>query len=113
MILLTAEAMSPDYPQQIAAGLRTIRRRRRAAWIVFFLFLPATGLADLSFRWVHSRFIALGILLVWIGVYALAGHRLVFTRCPRCGELFHSRRDWRGPMGMFTRACLHCGLRLR
>jgi len=105
--------MPRDYPQQIAAGLRTIGRRRRAAWIVFLLFLPVMGLAGVSFRWVHSRFVAFGSCFVWMGVYALAGHRLVFTRCPRCGELFHSRRDWRRPMGMFTRACLHCGLRLR
>jgi hypothetical protein len=43
--------------------------------------------------------------LVWLAAYLLAGHRMAYFPCPRCGMPFFYRRWMYAP---WTKECLHC-----
>lgn len=87
----------------IASGLEDIRRRRRVVWIVFFLYLPVVALADLIFTNAVAPYVA-GF---WMAVFGISGFRVWSSRCPRCGERFHTTNWWHN---CWTRRCLHCQL---
>ena len=46
------------------------------------------------------------IVLVSVAFYALITLRLVFIKCPRCGQLFHNVLGFHNPL---SRNCSHCG----
>lgn len=86
-------------------GLHAIRVRRRCVWIVLALFFPVCLLALRLFGEKAGTYVALS----WMLVFAVASLRVHFSRCPRCGDLFHSTGSWHNP---WVRKCMHCGLRL-
>jgi len=48
------------------------------------------------------------LILIWFVTSAIAGIRLSFFKCPRCGRQFFA--TWWYHNG-FARRCVHCGLR--
>lgn len=107
---LRAMAASMDAtPEQITAGLATIRQRRRAAWAALgtAVAVGAVGsavVAGQAFALVVAAYIALGLR------WGALAHRALLTPCPRCGETFSKTWWYRSP---WTQYCRHCGLSLR
>ena len=96
----------PEVSQkELAAGLMEIRRRRRAVWMLFLLFVPAI----LLFNVFGKTGAAVGSAL-YIAVTCVVGWRLLYSRCPRCRGYFHKTRFG---YNMITRECLQCHLDLR
>ena len=90
--------------REIDEGLARVRRRR-ALLIAVGASLPiALGVFFLA-PW--PRGVREGIVLAWIAAYSLATMLHVFSRCPRCGHLFHSVRGFHNP---FAPRCRGCGL---
>lgn len=105
--LLNLQNMHPKSKAAlIASGLEEIRRMRRMAWIVFFLFVPVIMLADL----LPGDIVAPLVMGVWIILFCFSGFRVWLSRCPRCGERFHVKTWWHN---IFARNCLHCRLPLK
>ncbi len=106
----------PGSDRPYAPSWRRYRNQSRAFWLVFLLYIP--GIAALNRALGPSRdnttVIALAAFAVLI-LFAALGYRKFGLRCPRCGEPFFRRFDYR-PWRMdwrerpFTRRCLHCGL---
>jgi hypothetical protein len=87
-----------------------IRRERR--WLLGWAATLGPAL------WVAARAadceIALaGVALVWTIGIALAAGRLMFARCPRCGQLFHSSNGAPSVTKLFASRCGQCGMRLK
>jgi hypothetical protein len=102
---LDADTMRQKSLDVIGEGLEEIRRRRRFVWIVFFLFIPVVLLAHVLFGDLVARYVGLS----WMGLFAFVGMRVGWSRCPSCGERFHSTGYWHNP---WTQKCLHCRLHL-
>ena len=90
-------------PAEYAAGLKKVRQRRRALWLVILIYLPAMMIAldspDYK-TWVTVVFSTWIVLLITAVAFAC------LVRCPRCGECFHTH----GPTFLPFRRCLHCAL---
>jgi len=82
-------------------------RRRRAFLFSVFAALPVTLAAFFLTPW--SREMREALVLAWIAIYSLATMLHVFSRCPRCGHLFHSVLGFHNP---FARTCRGCDLRV-
>ena len=90
--------------EHYAEALTDIRRRRRLLSILFLGYIPAVmALAQL----VRS---VMTVVFGWMALVAVAGLRVEWARCPRCGNHFHSTVFWHNP---WTRRCLHCRLHVR
>jgi len=108
-------------------GLTRIRRRRLVMFALFLLFVPVELLVMTAVS-VRAAFL---LFPVWAVAYLVSGFAVIYSRCPRCGELFHQGpfpwpyerrflgvvqpstvRRW--PVVMpTTRRCLNCGLGLK
>lgn len=87
-----------------------IRRERR--WLLGWAITlgPALWFAARA----ADRAVALaGVALVWTIGIALAVGRLMFARCPRCGQLFHSSKGAPSVAKLFAGRCGQCGMRLK
>jgi len=93
-------------PSSLAPALVRIRRRRIALitvvallplFVVAFLFGPGTR---------HAREL---LLLTWVASWAMTTMAVAFSRCPACGQLFHSVLGLDNPL---ARSCRGCGLAL-
>ena len=80
-------------------------RRRRAFALGVFAALPFTLAAFFLTPW--SRETREVLVLAWVAIYSLATMLHVFSRCPRCGHLFHSVFGFHNP---YARTCRGCGL---
>jgi hypothetical protein len=86
----------------ISSELRKIRRLR--AGLAFSLILLALSVCFFYLApW--SASVRESIVLVSVVFYALITLRLVFIKCPRCGQLFHNVLGFRNPL---SRKCSHC-----
>jgi len=93
-------------------GLRRIRLRRRLMWGTLLSFLPGAvlvGHLGLSTKVLNMMGAA------WLAAAVVFSFVVAFSRCPRCGKLFHSRQImwlliW---SNAFTRRCLNCALALK
>lgn len=87
-------------------GLTRIRARRRRVWVVWFGSFLVVGLFG---SLTESPQLTLYLALASMGLFVAAMVAVAFSRCPRCGKLFHQgmvlRNSW-------TNRCLHCGLPL-
>ncbi len=94
---------TPVDPREYRTGLKKIRKRRLALWLVIAVYLPAMMVAldspDYQ-TWVTIVFVTWIVLLIIVVVFAC------LVRCPRCGECFHTH----GPTFLPFRRCLHCAL---
>jgi hypothetical protein len=86
--------------------LRRIRRRRRCLWGLILVYVPGIWLTLELTRSDRKTGIVFG---VWVVLVAAAALWTAFSRCPRCGNLFHVH----GFMPLYLGRCLHCGLGLR
>ena len=86
-------------------ALRQIRLKRLQLWAVFISYLPAIGV---TLAVSDSQGAPMAICLLWVLFAAIGGVRVSFSRCPRCGNLFHMR----GAMTSWGRRCQHCQLSL-
>jgi hypothetical protein len=104
---LAGKDMSSQHDEDnvMMEGLHEIRVRRRCVWIVFAAYIPVCLLAVRLFGDKAGGYAA-GLCML---VFAVAGARVHFSRCPRCGNLFHSTGFWHN---IWVRKCMHCGLRL-
>ena len=85
-----------------AEGLARIRRRRRRLFLVLGA-LPLVLLAHAVAPWPRE---ALQLLvLAWVATYSLVTIQFVFSRCPCCGQLFHSVLGWHNPLSPTCRGC--------
>ena len=89
-----------------ANDLRRIRRFRQGLSASLALLLASVVLY--YFAPLPSR-IREFIVLAGVAVYALSALLVVFSRCPRCGRLFHNVLGFNNPLSRF---CSHCGLSL-
>lgn len=87
-------------------NLETIQRLRKL-WIVACTILVGSVALFYFMSW--SLVVREFVVLVGVAVYGLATLLLIFTRCPRCGHLFHNVLGFNNP---FSRVCSHCGLPL-
>jgi hypothetical protein len=85
-------------------SLRKIRRLRKW-WVVAISMLMLSVALFYVGPW--SIVVREIIMLGGVGVYGIATLMVVFSRCPRCGHLFHNVLGFRNP---FSRLCGHCGL---
>lgn len=95
-------------PEQRVA-LRAIRRRRLFFWVELALGLM---LLVVALRYTHSRLLMLAIVILNAATLARFAGRAAFSRCPRCGQYFHSTTSNPTVWNLLTRRCLHCGLAL-
>lgn len=80
-------------------------RRFRKWWVVAVFMLVISVVVFYVGPWpVHIREI---IVLMGVGLYGIATLLVIFSRCPRCGQLFHNVLGFRNP---FSRFCSQCGL---
>jgi hypothetical protein len=84
------------------------RRWRRAAWLMFFLFMPFGALAATFCHFVFAdenkaMWIIVPYLFAWVIVWNIA----VSMRCPRCGKMFF--RSW-WYTNNFVQRCPNCRL---
>lgn len=93
--------------------LKQLSRRRLLLFLAWGGFLPAEIFVgnplDVYFG-SSTPFAVIAVLA--IALFAYAGLRVGYFRCPRCGKRFTYKR-YRGFIGYqnpFTSACLHCGL---
>lgn len=98
---------SPESDRYRRAWL-SLRLRRRIAFGLMFLYLPAVALVMLGSH-DPERYGSLAAKL-WLAAVAVAGIWLSLFRCPRCGHLFGFSWAFSNP---FARRCLHCGLSVR
>src|SRR3954453_10491004 len=86
-----------------------LRLRRLLFWSLFITYLPASFALGLGLQLVTDSERAFPITAgVWVAAMMVTGWSLALWKCPRCSHRF----GLRGLYGnLFTRKCLHCGLR--
>ena len=78
---------------------------RLRAGLAFSLILLALSISFFHLApWPVS--VRKSVVLVSVALYAVITLRLVFIKCPRCGQLFHNVLGLRNPL---SRNCCHCG----
>jgi hypothetical protein len=91
--------------------LRKIKKRKRVMWFLFVSFPFVTlAFAKVSGSEKYTTIFA----IVWGLLFICAGSVVHLSKCPKCGEQFHSKSKF--PLGghnPFTRKCLNCGLDIR
>jgi hypothetical protein len=93
-------------PDDVAAGLMTLRRRRLVAFVVPFAWLL---LSAILLPRVPMRFLSTVFFLSAIPLFVLV-FRCFFSACPRCRQhFFISSNLFHGSLTQ----CIHCGLPLR
>ena len=96
--------LQPD--DNLAAGLKTIRRRRLVAFVVPFAWLLLTAI---FLPRVPMRFLSTVFFLSAIPLFVLV-FRCFFSACPRCRQHFFISSN---PFQASLTRCMHCGLSLR
>jgi YD repeat-containing protein len=95
-----------------AAAWQDRRRRMLVFRTVQFSFVVVIGFAYLS--WIHFNTLIgpLFILLTWHVIYIASAVWLNSFRCPRCGEFYYWRLQWKDSLERQNnwRSCRHCGL---
>jgi len=91
--------------QRFDEQLKQIRHKRMQLWAVFISYLPVIGIT-LSVS--EGNLAPAMVCIIWIILAAIGGMRVSFSRCPRCGNLFHMR----GAGTSWGRRCRHCQLSL-
>lgn len=104
----------------IYSGVKTLRKRRRRLWLALRValggFAIVVGGGIVAHRHgpglIALSAAALGVALFVAGVvlFAVTWYVTAFSRCPRCGQLFHLYLFW---FRVFSKKCVHCGLPLR
>jgi hypothetical protein len=88
-----------------------LRRKRRRAWAVPFIFIVAAGCAAKVYEAAAGhpmgKLVFCALFGPLIPLFFTVSRRALDVRCPRCGERFSARRGRRNPS---TRKCLHCGI---
>jgi len=90
----------------LTSGLGRIQQRRQILLGVLVMLVPAIL--------VHQgmggpRLLRDAIVLGWVAAYAVTAMVMVWSRCPRCHQLFHRVLGFHNP---FSRRCQSCGLGL-
>ena len=80
-------------------------RRLRAGWLLSLVLLALSVLLFYVMPWALA--VRQGVVLACIAVYAVATVLVVFSRCPRCGYLFHNVLGFNNPL---SPSCSHCRL---
>src|SRR5512138_2800814 len=85
------------------------KRRSNWFWIITFGYLPgvtATG-ALLKYIYGTNRPVFIAALFWMLGI-GIAGWRLTYWKCPRCGNWFFAKWYF---VNQLARKCVHCGLK--
>jgi hypothetical protein len=97
--------------ERYAEALGDIRHRRRLGWILFLGYIPAVAVLGPLVRSIaHPSNPDLIVAISWMALLAVAGLRVDWAPCPRCGKRFHATAFWHNP---WARRCLHCGLHVK
>jgi hypothetical protein len=98
-------------PDEIAAGLAEIRRRRRLRWAVSLGRFACVAALTSFIQTVSDNVIWMAIpVVIWFLAYIFAMQYEADSLCPRCGKRFARWGVFPWPM---TQQCLHCGQELR
>jgi hypothetical protein len=90
--------------------LRKIKKRRMVLWFIFFSFPIVTLIfAQVTGSEKYTTICA----IVWGILFIYSGSAVHLSRCPKCGEQFHSKSKFLfGGHNPFTKKCMNCGLEL-
>ncbi len=88
------------------------KKRQKTYWLVFLAFLPFTFLIQLisvNLPEINLPDVNIGFLcFIVFGIcWTICGVRLLYWRCPRCGNSFHAKWLF---SNIFSGKCLHCKL---
>lgn len=92
-------------PDELREGLRKIRLRRWALWVLIMAYLPMMIVALGSSN--SGRMVVI-FFVMWVLLLIVAVARMALARCPRCGNCFHMS----GYLFRPVRRCFECGLHL-
>jgi hypothetical protein len=92
-------------PQELASGLKKIRRRRWFLWLLIIAYLP---LMMLALRSPQSGKAVIAAFVAWVLILIFAVALMSLVRCPICGNCFHMS----GYLFRPVRKCFSCGLAL-
>ena len=85
------------------------RNRRRIFWWISLTYVPAVFTLGSIFRAFVRTDAVIGIVAVgWMIAFVVAGSRMTYWPCPRCGDAFFNTWWYHNP---FASRCVHCGLR--
>jgi len=90
-----------------SAAWQAYRRRRKtfvAAVLAYAALLALVAIAPNTSLLADYWWVLAALLFAW---FMVAGFRLTYWHCPRCGKPFFTRLFWGN---LFARRCLHCGL---
>lgn len=88
--------------------LKDYRSRRNILWIVFATCVSGALALALSLQWLFDSEVPVSaVVAAWMIAFVVAGARMSWWPCPRCGRSFFSTLWMQNPLA--TR-CVHCGL---
>lgn len=85
------------------------KKRRRIFILVWLLYLPVAGGIALFFKKMFgSEELILPVVFAWMVFFLIAGLRMTFWKCPKCGNSFFFKFS---EINIFPQKCVHCGLK--
>jgi hypothetical protein len=91
-------------------GLRKIRRWRFRLWFFVLSYVPVIWIVR---RAVASELALAPIVLAWTVAVVRYARRTASSKCPRCGNRFHSATGASSFFNLLARKCMQCGLSLK
>jgi hypothetical protein len=92
------------------AVLGNIRRWRSWLWFFVLTYIPVIMVVK---RATHSELALVPFVIMWVVGVVRYGARAAFSRCPRCGDFFHSTGASPSFFNLLAKKCMHCGLPLK
>ena len=91
-------------------GLGKIRRLRSWLWIFLIAYIPVVVMIK---RTANSELALVPFVIIWVVGVVRFATRAAFSRCPRCGNLFHSASGSPTFFNLLAQNCMQCGLPLK
>lgn len=106
--------MAVDNLKDYAPAWRDLRNRKLILIGLLFGYIPgvlilffAIGLPVSALTGIHPDYFFYAFAGAWMMAFMIAGRRVGYFPCPRCGKWFFAKWWYRNP---FARKCVHCGL---
>jgi hypothetical protein len=107
---MTIEFQVQPSKEEIAEGLRVLRRWHRRSWLAMATYLPVAGtLSALLHRATNSDWLTALPPVAWLLMFGFSTAYANTLPCPRCGKPF---RPMNGMQIPWDTQCASCGLSL-